>query len=45
MNGEIFAMARGTPEHGLMAVNVVSVLRSQLLGKSGTTKPDSKKVR
>src|SRR5688572_1001769 len=31
VNGEIFAMAGGTPEHGLMAVNVASVLRSQLL--------------
>lgn len=33
LNGEIFAMAGGTPEHGLMAVNVASVLRGQLAGR------------
>ncbi|WP_433929345.1 Uma2 family endonuclease [Sorangium cellulosum] len=33
VNGEIFAMAGGTPEHGLMAVNVASVLRGQLLDR------------
>ncbi|WP_437925593.1 Uma2 family endonuclease [Sorangium sp. So ce291] len=32
-NGEIFAMAGGTPEHGLMAVNVASVLRGQLVDR------------
>ncbi|WP_438015684.1 Uma2 family endonuclease [Sorangium sp. So ce315] len=33
VNGEIFAMAGGTPEHGLMAVNVASVLRGQLVDR------------
>ncbi|AUX25731.1 hypothetical protein SOCEGT47_062800 [Sorangium cellulosum] len=33
VNGEIFAMAGGTPEHGLIAVNVASVLRGQLVGR------------
>jgi Uma2 family endonuclease len=32
LNGEVFAMAGGTPEHGLMAVNVAGVLRAELLG-------------
>ncbi|XYH95810.1 Uma2 family endonuclease [Sorangium sp. So ce1128] len=32
-NGEIFAMAGSTPEHGLMAVNVASVLRGQLVDR------------
>lgn len=33
LNGGIFATAGGTPEHGLMAVNVASVLRGQLAGR------------
>ncbi|MGK4002157.1 Uma2 family endonuclease [Sorangium sp. So ce1036] len=33
VNGEIFVMAGGTPEHGLLAVNVASVLRGQLVGR------------
>ncbi|MGK3985618.1 Uma2 family endonuclease [Sorangium sp. So ce136] len=32
-NGEIYALAGGTPEHGLMAVNVASVLRGQLVDR------------
>jgi Uma2 family endonuclease len=33
VNGEIFAMAGGTPEHGRLAVNVSGELRSALRGR------------
>ena len=32
-DGYVWAMAGGTPEHGLMAVNVASVLRGQLVDR------------
>ncbi len=33
VNGEIYAMAGGTVEHGLLAANVIGELRSQLRGR------------
>jgi Uma2 family endonuclease len=33
VNGEIFAMSAGSPEHGRLAANVIGIIRSQLLGR------------
>lgn len=33
LDGEIYAMAGGTPEHGLICANVIGELRAQLRGK------------
>src|SRR5688500_20338638 len=33
LEGQIYAMAGGTPEHGTYAANIIGLLTSQLLGK------------
>jgi Uma2 family endonuclease len=45
LNGEIYAMAGGTPQHGAIAVNIGSELRAQLKAKPCQVFPSDVKIR
>lgn len=34
VNGRVYAMAGGTPEHGLLAMNIATLLGARLAGKA-----------